>query len=372
MPKRSWLSRLIMLLVAVLILPSFAAAKPTTPAPAALVTPGAALNLARQFVQNAAQSEVPAWNGATLGAPTLFETPAGAPSAYVIDLKAKGESVGFVAVSADEVQPRIIEFSDGEAPQLRVAQVQAKTGRSDAPRLIHGGPATFLADFGGALFDLKTLQPYAFARGPASEVFEPASEEAPLEEGDVSIMIQVSKSIAYFPTTFDQSNLNSSSSACGPAAGATIAWYWSKQRGYSKLTSGYSTWTSLGNHMRTDMGTAAWGTSVSGFVSGMKSHFNTHSSYAYSISSVDGKAYDYYASYKSEISNNRPAGVYVGLYLGHDDTYEYHWMPGYGYYEDTNVGHRGIKVATNWGYSDTIDYDYYRSRYAFSFVWIRP
>ncbi|HLO04084.1 MAG TPA: hypothetical protein VK191_13320, partial [Symbiobacteriaceae bacterium] len=114
-------------------------------------------------------------------------------------------------------------------------------------------------------------------------------------------------------------------------------------------------------------------TTVSNFAAGIKKHGVNHGGRPYMTTSYyNSTSSDYYANYKSEIGYNRPAGVYVGLYLGHDDTYEYHFMPGYGYYHDATEGFRGINVATNWGYSDMIDYDYYRGRYSFYFIWVRP
>ncbi len=63
-----------------------------------------------------------------------------------------------------------------------------------------------------------------------------------------------------------------------------------------------------------------------------------------------------------------PTGVYIGIYFGYDDPFEYHNMAAYGYYENTNLGYREIEVATGWGYPSSFDYDYYRSRYAIHFM----
>lgn len=379
MPKRSWLSRLILLLIALLILPSFAVAKPATPAPA---SPGAALQVANRFVARLVENgEMPEWAEVALGSPTLFETPDGAPSVYVIDVRAKGgDSAGFVVVSADEATPRVVEASQAEAPHLRVAMAKAKSGRSDTPRLVHGGPTIFLARFAQSashasttlnLMNLETVQSAGSATEPLIEESAPA--ESGTDEGVITPMnVITSKKIASFPVTYNQSNLNNSGSACGPATGATLLWYWSKVRGYSSLTSGYSTWTALGNHMYLEMNTASWGTSVSGFEAGLQYHGYAHGGRPnMNVITYNGKSTDYYTAYKTEIANNRPTGVYIGLYLGHDDTYEYHFMSGYGYYHDATEGWRGIYVATNWGYSDLIDYDYYRSRYSFYYFWVR-
>ncbi|HLO04672.1 MAG TPA: hypothetical protein VK191_16320, partial [Symbiobacteriaceae bacterium] len=317
MPKRSWVLRLIMLLVAVLILPTFAAAKPTTPAPA---SPGAALQVARHFVARVAQNnEIPEWTDVALGSPALFETPDGAPSVYVIDVKAKGGSAaGFVVVSADETTPRVVEFSQAEAPHLRVAQAQAKSARSDTPQLVHAGPSIFLARFGTSgqsdrttvnLMSLDTVETTAIVE-PTAEELSPPPDETATESPMVDIItpenLITSKKITYFPTTYDQATLNYYKSACGPAAGATILWYWSKVRGYSSLTSGYTTWTSFGNHMRADMLTEPWGTTVSNFAAGIKKHGVNHGGRPYMTTSYyNSTSSDYYANYKSEIGYNR-------------------------------------------------------------------
>lgn len=385
MPKRPWFSRLILLLIALLILPSFAGAKPATPAPATPTTPGTALIVARRFVDRvAAQGEIPEWADVTLGTPTLFETPDGAPSVYVIDVRDKGgTAAGFVAVSADEESPKVVEFSQAEAPHLRVAQAQSKSARNDAPRLLHGGPSIFLARFDAKtagepvtlnLMNMDVVRGQGRITQPPVETPAPPDEPPVRDDGDVSAMNLIfSKKVASYPVTYNQSSLNNSSSACGPATGATLLWYWSKVRGLSGLTSGYSTWTSLGNHMYLEMNTYYWGTYVSDFAAGIQYHGYAHGGRPnFRAPYYNGSSSDYYSSYKTEIDNNRPAAVYVGLYFGHDDTYEYHFMSGYGYYHDATEGFRGINVVTNWGYSDMIDYDYYRSRYSFYYIFIRP
>jgi hypothetical protein len=301
--------------------------------------------------------------------------------------------LGYIAVGATTAQSPIIETSTAPAPHHRLATattVAENRGYKKAQvRFVHGGPGLFVAEFKAG-----SQQPFMVNLGnlhetnkrsliepgkPSAEGINHASQQwkrlsEPSSAGDVSIMAVSSKQLVDFPLYVDMDNTAHSGSGCGATAGSAIYWWYAEYKGYDKLRSviGSYDWVDLADHLYEDMNSARWGTSSTSWADGMRIHANTHAGYKFTTQSVDSKANDYYTTFKSEINAGRPTGVYIGLTVGVDDDFEYHIMATYGYYHDTNVGIREVDVATGWGYESSFDYDYYRTYYPFSFMWVKP
>lgn len=386
-------SVLAVLVLVMSLLPSLASANGTEQR----LAPAEAIKAANQFLISYAPAHRPEWVGATLVNPVFYETPDGRPDSYVITVKDKlgSAELGFVVVGATRGHSPIIENSTGPVPHGRVAaaqQVAVNLGYvTTKMRLVHGGPTVFVAEFSdpthpGPLYvNLANAKPMnkRYIQNPgiptgegrriASEQWQRLTQGKPF--GDVSILVVSSKQISNFPTGFDQSLTNHPDSGCGPTAGSAIYWWYAEYKGYPNLRyQGSYDWLDLANHLYDDMDTGIFGTSPTEWAEGMQLHARTHSNYTFTSQAVNSSTgyYDYYSQFKSEINADRPTGVYIGLSLSYSDPFEYHIMPTYGYYHDTNLAYRQIDTATNWGYASSFDYDYYRSRYPIYFMWVTP
>lgn len=361
------------------------------------VAPAEAIKAASEFLRTYAPAHRPEWVGATLMDPVFYQTPDGKPDSYVVTVKDKSgsEALGFVVLGATREHSPIIENSTGPVPHSRLQsaqQIAASHGYAAGKvRLVHGGPTAFLAEFKDAshpeplyvnLSNLKTIgkkyvqnpgTPSVEGRRTANEQWRRLTQGQ--AAGDVSVQVVTSRQISNFPTGFDQDLTDHPASGCGPTAGSAIYWWYAEYKGYPNLRyQGSYDWLDLANHLYDDMDTGIFGTSETEWAQGMQIHAQSHSGYNFTSQAVNSSSNvtDKYSSFKTEINYDRPTGVYIGINFGYDDPFEYHIMPTYGYYHDTNVGYRQIDVATNWGYASSFDYDYYRSRYNIYFMWVTP
>lgn len=359
------------------------------------VTPGDALKVARRFLQEHQIAGQPEWQGATVAEPVAYQTPGGQPDSYVLTVRDGSDTLGFIVVGATREHAPILEHGTGVAPHDRLDAAREKAesmGYSPSKlRLIHGGPTVFLAEFGDGpddeplLINLLNLG-VADARWSAEPEAMPAQAKvkhgkqwttllSDSPSGDVTTQAYIEQTVANFPTGFDMDNTDNPNSGCGAVAGAAIHWFYAEHHGYEDLRTsvGSYDWADMANHLYGDMESAFYGTSATKFADGMLTHANTHAGYSFTTQAVDSTTSpDHWTTFKSEINNGRPAGVYIGLSSIRSDPFEYHIMAAYGYAEEIPLGYREVRVATGWGYASSFNYDYYRGRYSFYFMWVRP
>lgn len=124
--------------------------------------------------------------------------------------------------------------------------------------------------------------------------------------------------------------VNNPNSACGPATAAMVSNYL-KGQGYNvKGTSNYSSVGSFINHMYSDLGTTALGSSISQYNSGLYKHLGEN----YTTNKWDTwsyRAYGYYEHYKDMINLNKPIGLRFDFWIREGTYVNYHFVAGIGY-----------------------------------------
>lgn len=149
--------------------------------------------------------------------------------------------------------------------------------------------------------------------------------------------------------SYDQAKSNSEYNGCGPAAGSMILDYWDIN-GYTNLQddADRATGVNLMNHLFGDMGTGPTGTSTTGWISGIKTHANSHSGYNFNSwtrywdSTIRGT---FWSELKNEINAGRPFGMWFPLNY---QPYSAHIVPCRGFFEDEycqkyHVNTRGVE-----------------------------
>ena len=126
------------------------------------------------------------------------------------------------------------------------------------------------------------------------------------------------------------SGVNSPNSACGPATAAMVANYL-KGQGYNvKGTADYSSVGAFINHMYSDLGTNAVGTSMAQYVSGLRTHVRENYT-ATKWETWSYRAYGYYEHYKDMINLNKPVGLRFDFFVREGTYVDYHFVAGIGY-----------------------------------------
>ncbi|MGD9677588.1 MAG: C39 family peptidase [Vulcanibacillus sp.] len=121
-------------------------------------------------------------------------------------------------------------------------------------------------------------------------------------------------------------------SACGPTSQATLAEYWRANMGKSFIA-GLNIFTSEGSmieHFWIDHNGNLYGMTVNGLKSGLVEHIGP---------SATVSDFNSFASYKSEINNNRPLAIkFDWEWFWEDQLFSYHWVTGLGYYYSIQFG----------------------------------
>ncbi|MEC0304738.1 C39 family peptidase [Terribacillus saccharophilus] len=126
-------------------------------------------------------------------------------------------------------------------------------------------------------------------------------------------------------------------SNCGPATGAMIIDYYHDHSGYNVRDNAYyGSWAKLSNHLRSDMGTTAFGTSLWGFASGMHKHvLHTSSASAWRNNVVnDAVGTNAQSKYIGAINSGDPAGIRFDLFRASGVEFKHHFVAGIGYDRD--------------------------------------
>lgn len=362
-----------------------------------MVTKKEASAAAQHYIKIAVEYFNAKWNGAVTGAPILFYDTEGNPESYFVPVQLKSDRIGYVMVSAFRAGEPILEASEqplkvedltdiarAVADTLKAGQSIGKT------RLIHAGPLYLAVQFELlgpraekelVYYNLKAkkLMPRD-TTVPKLDVKAHGSSESSkhwdsiLNPPQISIMAVNTGSVLGVPS-YDQNLSSHPNSGCGPAAGAMVLGYW-KQHGYPALQfdMDVSEGIDLMNDLYTDMGSTAVGTTIAGWTDGVRYHANTKH-YSDGNGLLYNTGYSFTASYtntlagtympwevlKTEISASRPVGFYIGWDNGLVPglTYNYHWVAGRSFYEDTNTGERLLVINNSWGSSDSINYTAY-------------
>ncbi|WP_405175626.1 C39 family peptidase [Paenibacillus sp. FSL H8-0261] len=135
-------------------------------------------------------------------------------------------------------------------------------------------------------------------------------------------------------TTFNQygAGVTNQPSACGPTTMAAISEYWRAYRGFSLIPSTYVYGSAANtiNHFYNEHG----GTVIGMWVDQMKAGLVLHNGDFYG--SASASTITSYASYRTEINNNRPVAMkfdkkFTFFEPDQDYAYPYHWTVGKGY-----------------------------------------
>ncbi len=104
-----------------------------------------------------------------------------------------------------------------------------------------------------------------------------------------------------------------------------------KGQGYNvKGTADYSSVGAFINHMYSDLGTNAVGTSMAQYVSGLRTHVRENYT-ATKWETWSYRAYGYYEHYKDMINLNKPVGLRFDFFVREGTYVDYHFVAGIGY-----------------------------------------
>jgi hypothetical protein len=145
-------------------------------------------------------------------------------------------------------------------------------------------------------------------------------------------LVRVStKSLSNLVGNYDQRRGSNPDSDCGPTSGANIIQYW-HNTSYPSLgdITTYGGETGFIDHMRDDMDSWFFETTVGWYVNGMQLHLNGYSVPRTVSSTLSPNTT--YTQLTSEITNSRPVGIKIDMNSLGESWYSYHWVTGVGYY----------------------------------------
>jgi hypothetical protein len=383
------LKRYLLVLLALalaLVLPVSASAGPAS----TTVSQAEALNAARSFIAHLSTTSYPDWQGADATGPTTFTDEADAARSIVFTVTQNGSPVGYVTVSATKDGSPFLESSTGRAPQVQVEKAKASLTASlaagdtlGAPQLLHLSALAYLVKFPvlRSSRQVDTLY-YDLGRDVAVKADELPSVSikttpdkaraawdhlATLKPSDFTINYALTRSLSSNVGNFNQDHSPDPGSNCGPTSGANIIQYW-HNTSYSGLgaVTEYGGESNFIDHMRGDMGTWPWGTTVGQFVDGMNLHLKAYSVARSASSTISPNTT--YSQLTSEIGYNRPVGIKIDSNSLGSNYYSYHWVTGVGYDVNTNLEWHGVIIHNSYSTVQTIDYDTYQPYLSFVYV----
>ncbi|MCL4426494.1 MAG: hypothetical protein M1299_09585 [Firmicutes bacterium] len=329
---------------------------------------------------------------------TPFYYSTGDTSAYVFRVRTSDQIRGYIAIGATKDDEPFLEASRAMPPQDRLeaarAQILAKYPSNvilGTPRLLYPNALSFIAEFPvfqdgqllateyfhlrqGRLITKNQVPPdftvtntehgrkvWKAMLSTKNLVYKEQSSSV------ISPMVFISRDISGVPS-YSQYYSTWWDSACGPTVASEMAEFW-RQHGYPGIR-GLAYYGDVGafiDHMYLHMST--WtGTTVANFVSGLSNHLAETGVVGYTISStlVPNTTW---AEYHGQIYNGSPVGIrieYTPWENTGDGNYEYHWVVGYGYEYDDNLGWHGMHIYNSWSNdptqaADVLDYDRYQS-----------
>lgn len=323
---------------------------------------------------NSFSSQQIKWQGAKASNPIKLRNKNGDIISYLLEIKQGNLQIGYMIVGANDNVSPVLTVGSGVFPAdkilagLQKFKDKEKGSIVNNPEIIFGGPGIYgvkasenkdtktttkvIDESGLDITDaFPNFESNPNAKNSWNKLLIPINGSSPLTQAVPSTSIVqpmgASGSGDVNVRSYDQANSQSDVTGCGPAAGAMILNYWD-ERGYTNIQadSDRTDGINLMNHLFSDMGTTAIGTSQIGWTNGINAHANSHSGYHFSSYT---RYYDsslretFWSEIKSEINSGRPVGMF--FWLG-DSPYSYHIVPCRGWFEDYQYGDRMYHVNT--------------------------
>ncbi|KRQ86675.1 hypothetical protein ABG79_01422 [Caloramator mitchellensis] len=361
-----------------------------------------AIKAAEKFIKKISKHDN-GWNYEKLDTPILLSDLKGNKNAYMVKLINQGKAVGYIIVSATKDKMPVLAASLSTPPDEQLEEIKQKAQqlidnnrKLGNPKYYYINPLMYIVELpiieNGKEVDktfyntkskefvdkqtidlLKNIDIQPTNAVEANKVWE-----ATLNDDSLNSSIEVSPqgySEKYNDiTAFDSINYNQDASsypenACGPTAGAMLLQYW-KTKGYPNIR-GVSYYGSVGrfiDHLKIDMNTGSLGTTAPNWLSGVLHHANVEGGYHFQGSHSTPPSY---STYTSEIDKSKPVGIrFNNLPYISGHYYSWHFVLGRGYYYDTSLGDREIKINDSWGGTDWFNYDEYYDH--LTFIYITP
>ncbi|PZD92890.1 hypothetical protein DNH61_25675 [Paenibacillus sambharensis] len=317
------------------------------------------------------------WKDAIVGNPTLFYDHDDNPAVYELQIRKGNKLLGYIIAGANTNLNPVVKVGVGLPPTKELTAIGQELETKHNKKVkkatyLYGGPyalgvAIETMDGVHEKYDLLSKQKVSdFPRlsiNPGNKMKtreEWVKAKSKLntktkQEPIFTTMVYNTDTISGM-RSYDQAKSNNNSTGCGPAAGANVLNYYD-ERGYDKLQSNTdrTDGVALMNHLFSDMGTSAIGTSAEGWANGIKKHANSENGYRFSTtvnyydSSIDSY---FWSQIKSFINNDRPFGVFYPL---GGSPYSWHIVTVVGFYEDIDSSYRTITVNT-WGRTEYVNW----------------
>lgn len=123
--------------------------------------------------------------------------------------------------------------------------------------------------------------------------------------------------------------INNKNSACGPTTGAMIIDYYHDNLGYNVRDNDfYGSWANLVNHLRLEMDTYLWGTTMNNWREGLYNHVH-HNGGSWDDFQFKGVGNSNF--FITAINSDDPVGIRFDYFVENEEEINYHFVTGIGY-----------------------------------------